>query len=279
MTLPRSRHLALVVAALCIAGCARNTPPAPTAAEPAAAATATPAPAAAPAPDTVATLKTYQWQLKKATDSAGQSIAALFPATDKPLGLEFGDSEINVTGGCNRMSASYRPLDPTRIEVRPGPSTLMGCPPEMASADAAIAAFLSGTLQVAVEASSGVPLLRLAAADGSALLFQGTPTPAARFGGPGTQMFLEVSTEPCVTPAAASPPCLMVRDRHFDEQGLPSGTPGDWRALPEGIEGYTPVAGEQQVVRVKRYEQAGSAGGKPTEHFVLDLVVESRTVQ
>ena len=45
------------------------------------------------------------------------------------------------------------------------------------------------------------------------------------------------------------------------------------RALPDGIEGYTPVAGEQHVVRVKRFEQAG------TEHFVLDLIIETRTVQ
>jgi hypothetical protein len=71
----------------------------------------------------------------------------------------------------------------------------------------------------------------------------------------------------------------MVRDRHFDEQGLASGTPGEWRALLEGIEGYAPVAGEQHVVRVKRFEQAGVAGSAPTEHFVLDLIIETRTVQ
>jgi hypothetical protein len=33
------------------------------------------------------------------------------------------------------------------------------------------------------------------------------------------------------------------------------------------------------VVRVKRFEQAGAAGGAPTEHFVLDLIIETRTVQ
>jgi hypothetical protein len=71
----------------------------------------------------------------------------------------------------------------------------------------------------------------------------------------------------------------VVRDRHFDEQGLASGEPGEWRSLPEGIEGYAPVAGEQHVVRVKRFEQAGAAGGTPTVHYVLDLVVETRTVQ
>jgi hypothetical protein len=71
----------------------------------------------------------------------------------------------------------------------------------------------------------------------------------------------------------------MVRDRHFDEQGIASGSPGEWRALPGGIEGYTPVEGEQHVVRVKRFEQAGTAGSAPTEHFVLDLIIETRTIQ
>jgi hypothetical protein len=50
-------------------------------------------------------------------------------------------------------------------------------------------------------------------------------------------------------------------------------------ALPEGIEGYAPVAGEQHVVRVKRFEQAGAAGSAPTEHFVLDMIIETRIVQ
>ena len=71
----------------------------------------------------------------------------------------------------------------------------------------------------------------------------------------------------------------MVRDRHFDENGIASGSPGEWRPLHEGIEGYTPAVGEQHVVRVKRFEQAGVAGGEPTVHYVLDLVIETRTIQ
>jgi hypothetical protein len=71
----------------------------------------------------------------------------------------------------------------------------------------------------------------------------------------------------------------MVRDRQFDENGIASGSPGEWRPLPEGIEGYKPAAGEQQVVRVKRFEQAGTSGSEPSVHYVLDLVIESRTIQ
>jgi heat shock protein HslJ len=274
----RPHHLSLIVAALFLAGCAKSPPPESPAAEAVPAATPAPAEPAA-APDTASTLTANQWQLKSATDAAGQSIAALFPSPDKPLGLLFGEGRINVTGGCNRMSAGYQLLDSAQLQSTPGPTTMMACPPPLGDADAAIAGFLNGTLQVAIEGDSGAPQLRLAATDGRVLIFGGTPTPETRFGGPGTRAFLEVSPKPCEAPASAAASCLTVRDRHFDEQGLESGTPGEWRALPEGIEGFTPAAGEQQVVRVKRFEQAGAAGGAPTEHFVFDMVVQSTTIR
>ena len=204
---------------------------------------------------------------------------ALFPSQDKPLGLLIADARLNVTGSCNRISATYRLVDGTQMQVSPGTSTMMACPPPLADADAGIAKFLSGTLQVSIGSEAGAPQLRLAAADGSALTFAGTPTPETRFGGPGTRAFLEVSPQPCVAPAPTTRPCLRVRDRNFDENGLASGSPGEWRALPEGIEGYTPVDGEQHVVRVKRFQRAGVAGSPPKEHFVFDMIVETRTVQ
>ncbi len=280
MSLHRPCRLALLAAVIGVAGCARSTPPEAAAPATAPAVVSTPAgPAvAAPAADTATTLAAYQWQLESASDAAGQSIAAFFPTPNQPLGIEFVDGRVGVTGGCNRLSAGYQLLDSTQLQVGQGMSTMMACPPPLANADAAFARFLTGTLQVAVGGEAGAPQLRLAAADGSTLIFNGTPTPETRFGGPGTRAFLEVSTEPCVAPAPSTPPCLMVRDRHFDENGLASGSPGDWRPLPEGIEGYTPVAGEQHVVRVKRFEKAGVNGGEPTIHFVLDLIIETRTI-
>ena len=74
------------------------------------------------------------------------------------------------------------------------------------------------SVQAEVKGETGAPVLRLAAVDGTALTFNGQPTPETRFGGPGTRGFLEVSPEPCQPPASAARPCLMVRDRHFDEQ-------------------------------------------------------------
>ena len=202
MSLHRPYRLALVVAALCVAGCARSTPPespAPEAATTPAVASAPAEPTAAtPTLDTAATLVANLWQLQSATDGAGQSIAAFFPAPDRPLGVQFGDGRLSVTGGCNRMNAGYQLLDSVQMQVSQGMSTMMACPPPLANADAAFAKFLTGILQVAVEGEAGAPQLRLASADGTTLTFGGTPTPETRFGGPGARAFLEVSPEPCV---------------------------------------------------------------------------------
>jgi heat shock protein HslJ len=279
MTLCSIRLPFLVAAVLGMTACAPSAPPPATPAEPAAAAPAA-APAAAavaPTPDTGTTLTANEWQLESATDAAGQSIAAFFPG-EQPLGLAFLDGRIGVTGSCNRMGAAYRLVDAGKMEVSPGLSTMMACPPPLAAADAAFARFLRGSLQVAVDGDAAAPRLRLSSADGSTLTFKGKPTPETRFGGPGQRAFLEVSPTPCTPPAGSVGPCLTVRDRFFDDKGIAGAPPGEWRTLQGGIEGYTPVAGEQQVVRVKRFEKAG-AGGTPEVHYVLDLIVETRTIR
>ena len=70
----------------------------------------------------------------------------------------------------------------------------------------------------------------------------------------------------------------MVRERHFDADGLATGTPGEFRPLPSGIEGYMPTEGQRQVLRVKRFQREAAAGGEPEVHFVLDLVIETEIV-
>jgi heat shock protein HslJ len=274
----RPDRLLLITAALWLAGCAPGSPGGTeTAPAPGTSVTAQP-PAASPAPDLGTTLVAYRWRLESAADASGQPIAALFPGPENQIGLEFADGRVAVTGGCNRISAGYQLVEPAQLQLSPGASTMMACPPPLADADAAIARFLTGTLQAELQGDAQAPALRLAAADGGTLHFTGTRTPETRFGGPGARAFLEVAPEGCPAAAGAAPGCLKVRDRYFDEQGLPSGSPGEWRELPGGIEGYAPTPGQQQVVRVKRFETAGEAGGEPAAHFVFDMVVESRTV-
>lgn len=283
--LPQIRNTcALITAAAWIAGCTPDTPASTSATDGAAPAANQGASSdgvthSPPMPDLSTTLVAYRWQLESATDASGQSIEAFFPGPENPLGVEFQDSRLGVTGGCNRLSAGYQLLKPAQLQLGPGRSTMMACPPPLAEADAAFAKFLTGTLQAEIQGKTDAPVLRLAAVDGTALTFHGQPTPETRFGGPGTRAFLEVSPDPCRSPVPSARPCLVVRDRHFDEQGLPSGTPGEWRALPEGIEGYTPSERERHVVRVKRFETPRAAGGGPAVHFVLDMVIETRTIQ
>jgi heat shock protein HslJ len=204
----------------------------------------------------------------------------LFAKPDHPLGLAFRDGRLSVEGGCNRQSFAYAVLDAGQLKLGPGMGTLMACPPPLAAADAAIAGFLTGTLRVSLAGAPDAPTLQLSAADGSAMRFTGTPTPETRFGGPGTLEFFEVLPQrgPCEEPPASERRCLMVRARHFDENGIATGTPGEFRPLREEIEGYAPTAGEQQVVRVRRFQQDAAAGGEARLHYVFDLVIESRAV-
>lgn len=270
----------VAIVAVSVAACAppaTEQPPAPTAAP---AAATTPAPAAVAAIDLATGLVAYRWQLRTATDAGGQSLAALFPSAERPLGLGFADGRVNVEGACNRMGASYQLLEGGKIQVGQAMSTMMACPPPLDRVDAAVAAVLAGTLQVAIEGTAEAPTLRLVAADGSILQLAGEPTPETRFGGPGTIAFLEVAAQsgPCEVSPASERRCLMVRERHFDADGLATGTPGDFRPLPEGIEGYTPTEGQRQVLRVKRFQREAAAGGEPEVHFVLDLVIETEIV-
>ncbi len=272
MSLPRLARLPLVAAALFVAACAPKSPTDAT--------VGAPESATAPVvPELGPTLVAYRWRLESAVDASGQSIAALFPDPANPLGLDFNDGQVGVSGGCNRIGAGYQLVEGSTLQLGPSRSTMMACLPPLDAADKAISAVFAGALQAQLEGEPGTPALRLTAADGSILQFTGTPTPETQFGGPGARAFLEVSAEPCHLQSEASPGCLRVRELQFDEQGLPSGEPGEWHGLPAGIEGYTRTPGQQQVVRVKRFESREATGNEPAEHFVFDMVVESRTVQ
>lgn len=275
-------HLRAAVAIIAagLAACAPPSAEQPPAPAPVVAATApVPAPATTTL-DLATALPAHHWQLRTATDAQGQAIAELFPVPDRPLGLRFADGRVNVDGACNRLGAAYQLLDGAQVQISQAMSTMMACPPPLDRVDAAVAAVLAGTAQVAVDGGPDAPTLRLVAANGATLVLAGTPTPETRFGGPGTLGFLEVAPQagPCEDPPASERRCLMVREREFDANGLAAGTPGAFRPLAAGIEGYTPTAGERQVLRVKRFQSAVSAGGEAEVHYVLDLVIETEIV-
>lgn len=222
----------------------------------------------------------YHWQLSDAFDSQGRRIDALFVGTDKPLQLDFSADRLNIVNSCNNMGASYS-VKKGRLQIGQMMSTMMACPDAARAAlDDAIAQRLHGSLSVNLLTRGNTTRMQLVTESGDTLTFTGVPTAQTRFGGPGETRFLEVAAQavPCQHPLIADKQCLLVRERHFDEQGLPTGTPGEWQPLYQDIEGYTHTPGIREVLRVKRYTVKNPPADGPSVAYELDIVVESEKV-
>ncbi|WP_232823621.1 META and DUF4377 domain-containing protein [Dyella sp. C9] len=226
------------------------------------------------------TLVQYHWRLAEATDKSGKHIDALFVRSDKPLELNFNGERVNVVNSCNSMLGGYH-VDGTQLQVGPLAHTLMACPdPALAALDEAISQRLQGSLQWSIKTQDAAPQLQLVTAGGDTLRFAGEATAETRYGGPGDIVFLEVAAQavPCHHPLIPNKMCLQVRERHYDAQGLQTGTPGDWQPLNQDIEGYTHEPGIRNVLRVKRYAIKNPPADAPDTAYVLDMVVESEKV-
>lgn len=231
--------------------------------------------AAAPAAPDARQLGARHWQLAEAVDARGARIDALQPGADGRLQLDFSGDALSVSGGCNRMHAGYA-LEGARLNVGPMAQTEMHCEGGGMAADEAISARLTGgALSLTLEGER----LRLVTTGGDRLAFDGIPTADARYGGEGERVFLEVAAQrvPCQHPLMPDYRCLHVRDVHYDEGGLKTGT-GDWRFLYQDIEGYTHRPGTREVLRLKRYRIAQAPADGASLVHVLDMVVESETV-
>ncbi|MFT4066034.1 DUF4377 domain-containing protein [Paraburkholderia sp.] len=265
---------------LALAACSQTpvaTSPAPSTSAPGTSATAA---ASAPSAGGTTLLSQYHWQLNNAIDSKGSRIDALFVRPDQPVQLDFGADRLNVVNSCNNMGAGYS-VRKGRLQIGPMMSTMMAChDPALSALDDAISQRLRGSVGVNLLSRDNAPRLQLVTDSGDTLSFTGVPTAETRYGGPGERAFLEVAaqTVPCNHPLIPGKQCLLVRERHFDEQGLPSGTPGEWQPLNQDIEGYTHTPGIRNVLRVKRFNISNPPADGPSVAYVLDLVVESEKV-
>jgi len=273
----------LLLLPLALAACSQT----PQASGPAASATATTATtamsaagaAAAPAAD-IRLLGAYHWQLTNATDSTGQRIDALFVRPDKPIQLDFSAGRLSVSNSCNNLGGGYN-INNGRLQMSPMVSTMMACfDPALAALDDAITQRLQGSPRLNLQADANTPHLQLITERRDTLSFTGLPTPETRYGGPGQTVFMEVAahTVPCHHPLMPGKQCLQVRERHFDKNGLPAGTPGAWHPLYQDIDGYTHEPGIRNVIRVKRFAIRNAPADAPSVAYVLDLVVESHQV-
>ncbi|MGO4221617.1 DUF4377 domain-containing protein [Lysobacter sp. TAF61] len=273
------KRFVMLALPLALVACAKAPAP-PEAATPPAAPTSVVAAPAEPVSAIDATLLGSQhWRLEKAVDAKGQAIEALFARADKPLQLDFRDGRVSVSNACNRMGGGYT-LTGDRLQVARMAATLMACTdPKLMALDQAIGKRLEAAQTVALR-NDGQSQLTLTSADGEVLTFRGEATAETRYGGPGETAFLEVAAQakPCSHPLIPNKQCLQVRELHYDDHGLKTGTPGQWQPLYEDIEGYEHTDGVRNVVRVKRYTIKNPPADGSSIAYVLDMVVESENV-
>jgi heat shock protein HslJ len=237
----------------------------------------------APAPhvgDLEQHLERYRWTLVSATDANNRRIAGLPPGQDHAVVLSFAGSRLSIHGACNQFVGEYQVTTDHQLTANVGASTMMACDPALMSADSALSNLLAKPLQVQMTDRPSAQL-QLASANNGTLTFTGEPTPESLYG-PGSTVFLEIAAQSvaCPNPPSPNTRCLQYRERHYDDKGLPVGTPGEWKPLTVNIEGYTHREGERNVLRVKQFERpASTAGSTPSNLYVLDLIVESEVVK
>jgi heat shock protein HslJ len=223
-------------------------------------------------------LELYRWTLESAVDSQNRPIQVLSSRKDNPVLFSFSGRRLSIQGPCNGIVGSYRIDAAGQITVNGGASTMMACDPTSMRGDAALSAMLAKPLHVEMESRPSARL-RLVSASNETLTLTGQPTPESLYG-PGSIIFLEISAQriPCKSPASPNTSCLQVRERHYDEQGLVVGTPGEWRPFYENIEGFTHREGERNVLRVKRFNRSPATAGASSTVYVLEMIVESEIV-
>jgi hypothetical protein len=223
-------------------------------------------------------LEDHRWLLVRAAGASNERLGALFPDPAQSFVFEFAGSRLHAQGGCNGFRGAFVINAEELLEVTGGMSTMMACAAPLMEADAALASLMTGSLEPVLVAGAQPTLVLLTRA-GDALVLTGELTPEARFGAP-TRVFLEVAaqTVACEASPRGDGQCLQVRERAFDDQGLLVGGPADWQVFPADIEGYQHEPGIRNVLRLKRFGPAATAGVPAGPIYVLDLVVESEVV-
>lgn len=228
--------------------------------------------------DLAQTLERNRWTLESATDSQNRAIDVLAPQKDRSVVFTFSGTRLSIQGPCNRIMGSYQINAAGQLTVNGTAAGMMACDPALMKGDAVLSRMLATPLHV--ELSNGAsPRLRLMSAGSETLILAGQATPEALYGAPSI-IFLEVSDQQvaCKNPPAPNTSCLQVRERHYDEKGLPVGPPGEWQPLYQNIEGYTHKEGIRNVLRLKRFNRKPVSPDGSSTLYVLDIVVESEVL-
>ncbi|MGO1250924.1 META domain-containing protein [Psychrobacter sp.] len=114
-------------------------------------------------PVTSEALQAHNWQLVDAKRSDGEKITQLFIDSQKPLILNFfetnGNNRVSYMNTCNNMGAGYSVVD-GEVQISGGISTMMACPEPQASFDAAAVKTVNGKYSIH-ENANNVPILTI----------------------------------------------------------------------------------------------------------------------
>ena len=241
------------------------------------------APAATPArrgadPAVVRSLQANHWTLQSATEASGQPVEGLLVPGQAFRLRFFPNARVSIQGGCNTMNGSWHLSPQGRLTIGRLAATMKACEAPLMQADAALSAVLAQPLGAQLQPGAQ-PGLRLESPTQQVLTFSGQPTYESLYG-KATRIFLEVApqTVECSSGVMRGP-CLQVRERRFDAQGLRIEPPGEWRIFHGGIEGYTHTPGVRNVLRIDRYTRPKPLPADASRYvYVLDMVVESEAV-
>lgn len=224
----------------------------------------------------------WHWRLDRAVDPAGVTDTRWLRPSNMPVTLTFGDQILSIAGLCNVMNAGYRVADDD-IRIGQVTSTMRMCPDEsLMRYEQALGQRLPMATNwhiTQMPDQAGRPNLTIKFQDESQWVLTGVPTSAAKYGSPGEIMFLEVApqTVACSDPLMPQRQCLNVRTVHYDAAGIKQGY-GPWQLFYGHIEGFQHQPGMRNIVRVKRYTLQQPPADASQYAWVLDLVVESETV-
>lgn len=234
---------------------------------------------------TETTLTSYHWTMNRAVDASGNTDQQWIYENihETPVTLTFDTQRLSVKGLCNNMGASYT-IDGANINISQVMGTMKMCP------DEALMRYEQAFGQRLTQASGwGItrmndepveqPSLTLRFNDGAQWVLTGEPTAETKYGSKGEIMFLEVApqTVACHDPMIPERQCLHVRTVNYDANGLKQ-SHGDWEYFYGYIDDYQHTPGVRNVLRVKRYTRQNVPADASSHAYVLDMVVESETV-
>ena len=212
-----------------------------------------------------AKLAAMNWTLVSVQDGeneASKTLSSGIPANRYKL--SFNEQSVQLTGGVNNASSNFAidaESDDDNISFGQWRSTLRAGDPALMEADSELQKILSGVTHYQLEGEQ----LILSGAD-KILLFSGTATDEANFGGEGKRRFIDIRN---------TANGLVWREVEYDSNWIQTNKDAPW--LTEnflGIRDFTPELNREYTVRINEFQDDS---GNPV--WVKDMIVMQGTYE